>query len=140
MSHIDETFVVGRINSVSTPAVNDQLLHSTGMVVRNQQAQIEILEGPLKGTMVVVPNEITDNPAYNISATPGKEVILSVVKENNGKPEINIADYHRAPVLGILLLVFLVVFLYFGGKNGVGQGHLRAIARVASNQQNGALV
>ncbi len=119
MSRIDESFVVGRINSVSTPQVNGQLLHSTGMVVRNQQAEIEILEGPLKGTMVVVPNEITDNPAYNISATPGKEVILSIVKENNGKPEINIADYHRAPVLGILLLVFLVVFLYFGGKNGL---------------------
>ncbi len=119
MSRIEETFVVGRIDSVSAPTVNDQLLHSTGMVVRNQQAQVEILEGPLKGTKVVLPNEITDNPAYNISATPGREVILSVVKENNGKPEINIADYHRAPVLGILLIVFLVVFLYFGGKNGV---------------------
>jgi uncharacterized membrane protein len=120
MSNIEETFVIGRVKSVSAPTVNDQLLHSTGILTRKQQAEVEIIEGPLKGTTVIVPNEITDNPAFNVQAVPGKELVLSVVQDGKGaNPEINIADYHRAPVLGILLAVFLIVFLYFGGKKGL---------------------
>lgn len=119
MSGVDEQFVVGRVKTVGAESVNDQLLQKTGILVRKQQAQIEILEGPLKGATIAVPNEITDNPAFNVSVAPGKEVVLSVVRENGGTPEINIADYHRAPVLGVLLVVFLVVFLYFGGRNGL---------------------
>lgn len=119
MSRIEESFVIGRVKNVSTPTVNDQLLSNTGILVRKQQAQVEILEGPLKGTTLTVPNEITDNPAYNVTAVPGKEVVLSVVRSDGGNPEINIADYHRAPALGVLLVVFLIVFLYFGGRNGL---------------------
>lgn len=115
---IDEQFVVGKVKSVSGESVNDQLLQKTGIVTRKQQADIEIMEGPLKGTTVSVPNEITDNPAYNVVPVPGKELILSVVREGGGNPEINIADYHRVPALGVLLIVFLAVFLYFGGKKG----------------------
>jgi uncharacterized membrane protein len=116
--HIEETFVVGKVKGVSDAQVNDQLLRSTGIVTRRQTTQVEILEGPLKGTTVSVPNEITDNPAFNVIATPGKELVLSQVTENGGKAEFNIADYHRVPVLATLLAVFLAVFLFFGGKQG----------------------
>jgi uncharacterized membrane protein len=118
--NIKEDFVVGKVKIVGSSTVNDQLFEKTGMLVRKQDATIEIMEGPLKGTTVVVPNELTDNPAFNVHAVPGKELVLSVVRDaGGGKPEINIADYHRAPVLGVLLVIFLIVFLYFGGKKGL---------------------
>ncbi len=34
-------------------------------------------------------------------------------------PEVNISDYHRAPVIYALLLVFLLLFLILGGKTGL---------------------
>ena len=115
---LNESFVVGRIKSVSSPEVNQNLLDGTGIVSKRQIAQIEIMEGPLKGMVVSVPNDITDNPAYNIEAIPGKELILCVVTDQNKNAEFNIADQHRAPVLGILFALFLTVFLFFGGKQG----------------------
>jgi uncharacterized membrane protein len=117
-AQVSESFVVGRIKSVSTPEVNQNLLDGTGIVSKRQIAQVEIMEGPLKGMVVSVPNEITDNPAYNIEAVAGKELILCIVTDQNKNVEFNIADQHRAPVLGVLFALFLAVFLFFGGKQG----------------------
>ncbi len=115
---IDEIFVVGKVKSMSVEAVDDHLLSKTGIISRRQLVEVEIREGPLAGSTVVVRNEITDNPAYNVTVKPGDEVILSVTTENGGKPEINIADHHRVPVLAGLLALFLACFLWFGGKQG----------------------
>ncbi|CAN5443264.1 YibE/F family protein [soil metagenome] len=116
---IDEQFVVGKVLTVTQPKLNNQLMQSTGMVSTQQLVHVEILEGPLKGSDAVITNEITDNPVFNILVKPGQEVVLSMVTEAGGQPDFNIADYHRAPVLCWLLVVFLVVFLIFGGKNGL---------------------
>ncbi|HEY9714418.1 MAG TPA: YibE/F family protein [Chroococcales cyanobacterium] len=116
---IAEEFVVGRVKVVTHAKVNSELLSQTGMASIQELVKIEIMEGPYKGTEVVVPNEIGDNPAYNVLVEPGNEVILSVVTENGGKPEFNIADYHRAPAIYWLLGAFLLAFLFFGGRNGL---------------------
>lgn len=117
-NHIEETFVTARVKAVTDSAVDKNLLNSTGIVTHKQTAQVEILEGPLKGTVISIPNELTDNPAFNVEAIPGHELVLSVVTENGAHPEFNIADYHRVPILAALLAVFLAVFLFFGGKQG----------------------
>ncbi|HNB25169.1 MAG TPA: hypothetical protein PKZ32_22300, partial [Candidatus Melainabacteria bacterium] len=115
---IKEDFVVGRVKSVSNATVNSAILNGSGMVTQTQKVDVEVLEGPLKGVTVPVLNELTDNPSFNISVQEGKEVILSVVADGKAM-EFNIADYHRAPTLAILGLVFLAAFLYFGGKSAV---------------------
>jgi len=116
---VDEQFVIGSVRSVTEPALNQDLLKSTGMVSHRELVQVEILEGQFKGHVAVIPNEITDNPAFNVSVKPGQEVIVSVVTEGGGKPEFNIADYHRAPTIYWLAGIFLVAFLAFGGRNGI---------------------
>jgi uncharacterized membrane protein len=118
-ANIDEQFVAAKVIEVGSAKVNQSLLNSTGMVSNKEEVTVEVLEGPLRGERFIVYNEITDNPAYNINVKPGREVVLSVVTENGGKPDVNIADYHRAPALLWLCIAFLVVFLYFGGKNGL---------------------
>ncbi len=122
---IDEDFVVGKVLAVTTPAVNQNLLQGAGLISKQQIVKVEIREGQYKGLVTDIANDITDNPAYNINIKPGSEVILSVVSGgaptifNKNKPEINISDYHRAPVIYILLGVFLAVFLFLGGKTGI---------------------
>jgi len=116
---INEDFVVGRVKSVSMPLLNKALQTGTGMVSQVEQVQVEVQEGPLKGKTFEVQNELTDNPIYNIAVQPGKEVILSVVSESGKNAEINIADYHRAPVLFGLGFVFLAAFIFFGGKGAI---------------------
>lgn len=116
---LDEQFVAAKVIEVGGAKVNQALLNGTGMVSNKQEVTVEVLEGPLRGERFIVFNEITDNPAYNVEVKPGCEVVLSVVTENGGKPDVNIADYHRTPALFWLCIAFLVVFLYFGGKNGL---------------------
>lgn len=116
---IKEDFVVGKVKSVGESKVNKDLLDKTGMVTRSQLAEVELQEGPQKGTTVTVENSLGDNPSFNINLTPGKEVILSVVSEQNKNQEYNIADYHRAPALMLLAGIFLTVYLVFGGKSGL---------------------
>src|SRR6185503_7211133 len=76
------------------------------------------MEGPHKGSTFLIQNEITDNPTFNVSVKSGKEVVLSVVSDEKGTPEFNIADYHRAPALLVLGVVFALAFLAFGGWAG----------------------
>lgn len=116
---VDEAYVVARVLSVTQPQLNQELLARTGMVSKRQFVEVEIQEGPLKGKVFRVPHELTDNPAYNVLTKPNQEVVVSVVTEPKTEPEVNIADYHRAPVLIWLLVVFVAVFLFFGGKQGV---------------------
>lgn len=117
--NIDEEFVVGKVRAVTTASVDQELLRKTGMVSRHQMAEVEVLEGRFRGSTFVTPNEITDNPAYNVTVKPGQEVILCIVTTNGGSPEVNISDYRREHVLLWLLAAFLAVFLLFGGKQGV---------------------
>jgi uncharacterized membrane protein len=131
---VDESFAVGKVTNVSQLKVNEQLLKNTGIMTHKQLVEVEVLEGPLKGTKVLVPNEITDNPAFNVEATPGREVVLSVVKSKDRPTEVNIADYHRMPVLAVLFGIFLATFLFFGGKRGLKSlvGLLIGIALIGS--------
>lgn len=114
-----EDFVVGKVLSVTAPKVDQNLLHGAGLVSKQQIVKVEVLEGEYKGLQTEVTNDVTDNPAYNINVKPGGEVILSVSTTADGKTEINISDYHRAPTIYILLFVFLIAFLVLGGKTGL---------------------
>lgn len=118
-ANIAEQFVVGKVKSVSAASVDQRLLEHTGMVSRHQLAEVGVTEGPFRGATFIVPNEITDNPAYNVTIKPGQEVILSIVTGGGGRPEVNISDYRREPALLGLFLSFLAVFLFFGGRQGV---------------------
>ena len=88
------------------------------MVSNVQTVKLKILEGSLKGSVFIVKNEMTDNPAYNVEVKPGQEVIVALDHNREGKLEVNIADYNRTPVLAWLLAAFLAAFLIFGGKQG----------------------
>lgn len=113
-----EEFVPARVISVGPAQINEELASRTGIVAKRQPARLEVLAGSMQGEKVDVFNEITDNPVFNIDLLPGREVLL-IVNTTGAKREINVADYHRAPAIGTLLIVFLLAFIVLGGKKGV---------------------
>lgn len=117
-SSIDEEMVIGKVLNITKPKINRELYAHTGMVSEHQIVRVQVLEGELKGKEFVVPHELTDNPAFNVAVTPGQEVVLAVVPGPDGKLEVSICDYHRAPILYGLLIIFLIAFLALGGKKG----------------------
>jgi uncharacterized membrane protein len=130
---VEESFVVGKVKSVTAASLDERLMQKTGIVSHHQLVEVEITEGPLAGKTVVIPNEVTDNPAYNILPKPGSELVIAVIGQSGSKPEIDIADYHRAPIIMWLLGLFLVLFLVCGGKKGLKSllGLIVCIALVA---------
>ena len=117
-SSIDEEMVIGKVLNITKPKINRELYAHTGMVSEHQIVRVQVLEGELKGKEFVVPHELTDNPAFNVAVSPGQEVVLAVVPGPDGKLEVSICDYHRAPILYGLLITFLIAFLALGGKKG----------------------
>lgn len=115
----DEEFAAARVLDVGETVANQKLFEATGVVANRQPARVEILEGSHRGETVRIYNEVTDNPVFNIHIKPGSEVVLSISRDAKNNFEYNVADYHRAPALGILLATFLVAFVFFGGKQGV---------------------
>lgn len=116
----EDTFAVARVQRVEQSKVNQELLSRTGMMARTQQVQLEIQEGPLKGKSLNVQNQISDNPAYNVNPVPGDEVIVAITNDaGRAVPEVNIADFHRVPPLAVLFVLFIAVFLFFGGMKGL---------------------
>lgn len=120
--NIKESFATARVKSVGPLTVSKELFDAAGITMRVQTATVQVLEGPLAGRTYEIKNEISENPAYNINIEPGREVVLSLIEDlgkRNGGIEVNIADYHRAPVLAALAVVFAGVYLYFGGIKGL---------------------
>ena len=116
---LDEELVVGKVESLSSERTNKELLKSTGMLTKHQLVKVRVMEGPLSGKEFVIEHELTDNPAFNVSVAPDQSVLLAVAPGKDGKLEVNIADYYRAPVIYGLLALFLAAFLFFGGKQGI---------------------
>src|SRR5258708_25742151 len=58
-----EDFVVGKVLSVTAPAVNQNLLNGAGLVSKQQNVLVKVLEGPYKNLVTDITNDITDNPA-----------------------------------------------------------------------------
>lgn len=117
----EDTFAVAKVQNVQAPQLNQELFSRTGMVSKNQRVQLEIQEGPLRGKSVTVNNQMGDNPAYNVNPAPGDEVIVAITDNGlpNGQPDINIADFHRVPPLAVLFVLFMAVYLFFGGTKGL---------------------
>jgi len=115
----EEELAIGRIISVGKEQLNTELLKGTGMKSSQQIVQIKVLDGVLRGRTFEITHEITDNPAFNIKVAPNQEVVLAVGKLADNHSEISIADYHRMPVIGWLIAVFLALFLFFGRMQGV---------------------
>ena len=84
-----------------------------------QTVKVKVLTGKLKDKDFIIENVLSGNPAYDIPVKEGNKVVLSIENLDNGNIEVNIANLYRLPILFVLIGVFALLLLIFGGIKGL---------------------
>lgn len=95
-----------------------EIVRENGAKVKQQNIEVEILEGPLMGQKVVHTGiselDVISSDNYNI----GDKVFLSQSKDSEGNSIFYVSGYVRSASLGWLLVFFIFVVLVIGGNKG----------------------
>lgn len=83
-----------------------------------QTVKLKVISGEKSGNVVVTENILSGNPAYDIPVKKGDRVIVNI-DSLDGKTEYNISNLYRFPMLIILLSIFIILVLIFGGITGL---------------------
>lgn len=118
-------------NYIERAKVTDVLLQTirnipgTNTNATYQSLRAEILEGPDKGKTVTV-----DNDYLNLK--PGDEFYANHdIEAMSGLDTYNVQEPYRLPVIEILVALFVLTIIIFGGKQGI-RGLLSLIASLAA--------
>lgn len=87
------------------------------LLLGTQELEIELLSGEFKGEVHVVQNYLST--LYNVVAQPGSNIIVSVDTIDSVVSSISVYSHYRAPILYILILLFLITMCIVGGKKGL---------------------
>jgi len=86
------------------------------LIVGRQVLAVEVLTGKYKGEIQEVVNTI--DQGHNVLTHEGQHVIVGITENDDG-PSIWIYNHKRSTTLYVLIGLFLLVLLYFGGKKGL---------------------
>lgn len=93
-------------------------LEEGDIVQTKQTADIMLLKGDNKGSMIRVDNMLTGNPYYDIKLKEGAKVLLHV--ETDGDELVfSVEDICRSGVLFWLSIIFCGLLIYVGRKKGL---------------------
>ena len=95
-----------------------------GNISTNQLVEVKILSGMFKGQKVIIENQLTANPAYDIILKRGDKVILHAEKKGellDDADDVNffIADIERMNAVYGLTFVFMLLLVIIGRKKGL---------------------
>ena len=85
-------------------------------VTGNQKIKVEIKQGDLKGQTVRIDNYITVQ--HNVVVSKGSRVIVCADTPENAEPYYTLYNYDRASGIWILGIVFILLVIIVGEKNG----------------------
>lgn len=114
-----ERGVVTQVEYVDTNDItNDENIHT------HQNAEIKLLSGKFKGEKIIVENQLTSNPAYDIILKRGDKVILHAEAKGEliddvGDINYFVADIERTSSLYILAFIFAGLLFAIGRKKGL---------------------
>ena len=111
-------FASGKVLEIVDIKENKELSASFQSEQMVQTVKVLVLNGKYKGQTILIENNLTANPAYDINIKPGQRVVLSI-DDAIQPPTFFIADIERYPVLMIILGVFLGLLLLVGGMKGM---------------------
>ena len=104
---------IGRVQNV----VYEDIDYS-GVSQTKQVADIKLLSGDFKGSLVSIENMLTGNPYYDIPLKKGMTVVLHVENDDDGLV-YSVEDIKRSNSLIFLALIFCGLLVYVGRKKGV---------------------
>jgi len=114
-SYVEEIGVVLKIIDESS----DTELEIFGQGHKVQTVKVKVLSGQYADKEFITENILSGNPAYDIPVKEHDKVVLNIEEVEKGKLEVNIANMYRTPVLTILLSIFILLLLVFGGIKGL---------------------
>lgn len=89
-----------------------------GLRLGSQLLEVEVLQGEHKGEVLVSPNYLS--AYYNIDAKAGTRIIARLAEDDDGVLYIaSFVNYDRGPVLMGFVLLFGIVLIAVGGKQGL---------------------
>lgn len=86
------------------------------MQIGKQVLAIEVLTGKYKGEIQEVNNTI--DQGHNVVTSEGQRVIIGITEQEDGF-SVWVYNHKRSTMLLVLVVLFLAVMIYFGGKNGL---------------------
>lgn len=91
-------------------------LQEDGTRAGNQTVELELLSGARRGELVEA--QSLSGYLYGADCVPGLEVTV-YLSESGGVVQASVYNYYRAPVLYLLIAVFLLTLWIIGGKRGL---------------------
>lgn len=82
-----------------------------------QQIKIKILTGKYSGEEFNIRNPMSRT--YNVHTKPGNKIIVSIEEEEGQIRSISVFNYKKEHVVYILIVLFFIVLLVFGGMKGL---------------------
>jgi uncharacterized membrane protein len=105
-----------------TAVLNDNALpdydNAEGRRVGDQELEIEILSGEHKGEIMTVTNYMS--ALFNVDVEKGDRIIVRIMTDEDGSYYASVFNYDRGSVMGVFLLIFFAVLIFFGRKKGIG--------------------
>jgi uncharacterized membrane protein len=112
--YYNQIFEEGRVLKVLSESLEEDPV-VPGIRVGRQEVIVEVLTGPYAGEVQTVVNTI--DQGHNV-ITYAKQKLILGIRETNDGPNVWIYNYKRSNTLLILVGLFIMVLLYFGGKKG----------------------
>ena len=90
-----------------------------GEPVLQQVVEVGITSGKFKGKKWIVTNEQSNNPVFDIRVKQGDAVVLYIDVTDGEIRDVFISDYLRQPYIYALVLLFIVLLLAIGWRQGL---------------------
>lgn len=85
------------------------------MLIGKQMLAVEVLTGPYKGEIQEVINTI--DQGHNVVTSENQRIIVGITEQEDGI-SVWVYNHKRSTMLLALVILFITVMIYFGGKNG----------------------
>jgi uncharacterized membrane protein len=102
------------IEVVENNIQRDELIND--LSIGYQQLHVEVITGEFKGQRYYVKNPMSR--LYNIEGDEDQTLVVRLVLNEGQLENISIFNYHRAPVLYGLLILFFLLLIILGGMKG----------------------
>lgn len=112
-------YEIARVLEVSEESLQDSE-HQEGLMVGSQTLRVKLLTGKHGGETVAASNALS---TYNsVVGKPGGYLIVNVDELDNGKFQVRVYNYFRAPFIYLIGFLFFTSLVLVGGKKGLMSG------------------
>jgi len=109
-----ESFIQGKIISI----LSQKLQTTYGQKNLNQKIKVQLLDGKEKGKTVVI--EMSSDPKTSQTINPGDTVVVNSKQYLKGGTQYAIYEPYRLNSLLLVLIAFMLLIGFIGGKKGIG--------------------